>query len=161
MKKLFLTLILFSTIYIPIIHNSETYDTAYLNCVYEIEDDWGITAGAVTSWFQVEYHPNGPVRLKEFFDLYQPNPTYRMTYFKWYGIPAQASFEVRHIWTENPNTDWQFTYTESVSHWKAITNIGESIEYGLNPVAFKKGHDRYPIDCIKIPYDKSNYLLHF
>ena len=152
MRKLFLALILCTIIYIPIVHNSETYDTRFLSCEFILEDSWGIDAGTVTSWFQVEYHPTGPVRLKPFFDIYEPYPTYKFTYYKWYGKP-KLTFQVDHLWTDPPLVDWQFTYTESISHWKAITGIGESVEYGLNPVAFRKGHYRYPIDCIKIPYD--------
>ena len=152
MKKIILLLLLGSIIYIPIAHNSETYDTAFLKCEYELEDSWGIDAGTVTSWFQVEYHPTGIIRLKPFFDVYEPYPTYRFTYYKWYS-ESKLTFQINHLWTDPPIVDWQFLYTESISSWEAITNIGYEQSYVLNSLAFRKGHKSYPIRCVQVPLD--------
>ena len=152
MRTLMFVLIL-STIFIPIAFNSETYDTAFLKCEYILEDSWGVDAGTVTSWIQVEYHPTGIVRLKEFFDKYEPNPTYQFTYFKWYGVPKTSLFEINHLWTDPPIIDWQFTYTETISAWEAVTGIGYEQSYTLNSLAFRKGHKNYPIRCVQVPLD--------
>ena len=140
-----------SMVYLPMIHNTKPYDSTYLSCDYDIDDSWGITAGTVTSWFLVEYHPDGPIRLKPFFDKYEPDPAYQMVYHKWYGAPANALFTVNHLRTYAPDTNWNSTYAESISVWEAVTHLGASKTYTLNSVAFRKGHYRYPIDCIKVP----------
>ncbi len=140
-----------SKIFLPIVYNTKPYDTTYLKCAYNIDDNWGVTAGTVTSWFLVEYHPDGPVRLKPFFDKYEPDPAYQMVYHKWYGAPANSLFEVNHLRTYTPDTNWNSTYAESISVWEAVTHIGASKTYTLNSVAFRKGHNRYPTDCIKVP----------
>lgn len=138
-------------IFLPIIYNTKPYDSTYLKCTYDIDDSWGITAGTVTSWFLTEYHPDGPIRLKAFFDKYEPDPSYQMVYSKWSGTPANSLFEVSHLQTYAPDTNWNSTYAESISVWEAVTHVGTSKTYTLNSVAFRKGHNRYPIDCIKVP----------
>ncbi len=144
-----------SKIFLPIIYNTKPYDSTYLKCAYNIDDAWGITAGTVTSWFLVEYHPDGPIRLKPFFDKYEPDPAYQMVYHKWNGTPTNSLFDVNHLRTYTPDINWNSTYAESISVWKAVTYIGANKTYTLNSIAFRKGHYRYPIDCIKVPLSQS------
>ena len=147
-----------STVYLPLIFNDKIPVQEWHTCRYEMYDSLGFSAGRVEVWLKVEYHPSGPVRLVKFYDNFQP-PTYTWTYVKWYARPyshdsiGRPPNEITLLEILPVDTNWNSTFVESISTWKATTHIlfSKSVIYELNPVAFKKGHFRYPIDCIFIP----------
>ncbi len=143
-------------VYLPLVFNAPLPVYEWHSCTYDLYDSLNIQAGQVKVWLKIEYHPDGQVRLVQFYDNFEP-PTYTWTYFKWHAKPFRSwwlIYEINLLWMEpvGRNKDWNNIYVESVSAWEAVTHIGGSKGYTLNPVAFKKGHYRYPIDCIIVEH---------
>lgn len=158
MKKLLLIgvalLLMANTIYLPIVNKSRKPVYEWHQCTWDLHGTWGFQAGQVHAWIKVEYHPDGPVRLVQFYDTFDP-PTYTWTYYKWYARPFRSypwwsePYELNLLWVApiNDMNNWS-TYVESITKWEAVTHLGSPQIYILEINAPKKGHIDYPVKCL-------------
>lgn len=145
--------------YLPLVVQNEIIEYEWHTCTYDkLFDSLGFTPGYIKVSLLIAYHPEGYVRLVKFYDNTKP-ATNIWTYYKWHAVPRIKPAwlkpnEFNLLWTEpvGLNKEWNYTFVEAVSAWEAVTHIGGSTGYTLNPVAFRKGHFRYPIDCIMLPH---------